>query len=1100
MESAALLRKYVQLRTEGVRDALSPHHVLGLPAGATAEATVLRALRERLEQVSRVPAASEAEVSHVRMLLHASAAVMLSEGVGLRAMAGEGVIGLEPAPGGIGLGATGTGTAQVGRREDALSFAQPPEKLSVGSPLVGSAMGVRSGGAARGFDDALRIALGLHGGWNKRTMHHARLLAMSHGVGAHALVESLRRVGGERGSVGSGLGGLPLVGMRGSGPRELGARATPAQRDGRVHGAAENVGRGANEQSAQAAASAGAFVYDGPVEDPNAGVKRLFVGAGVGAALLLVVALALRYTIWRTPALVPGQPVAAGGAGAATTDGRGVGAGASGIASERANEMAAQSAAEGAENRAAQRAADRSVQELLAALQQAAMRGGVQRGTGTGEALPEATTATSTQPELSQPELFKPDPAKPVPVARDLDGSLVSFRDAMEELGQAWVSGSEQQLVAVSNAVVEYLYRVGDSDAHAQAAAAIIAGPALGVFGESGRLESGEAMRASVLSAGLLSRLRSERDLPWGTLERINRAGTVVFGAIGEPKAEGRRGLLGGAEAALRALPARLTALPKVDVPSAEKLWKAWRESAAALAGGNDAALAQHVLGALDVLVGSGLSPAQRPVVLVGYRALVPSAGFGIGIGSGVGQASAQATEKQAETLAGRASRQRLLGWLASPGVGSEHVSVMVSTLIESKQGGLDLSMSLTAGASEAERATLRERLAALWDMAAGEDEATETIARWRSLAEARRQVLPEGSGRTQTVMRLVEAASLNTIAWQIVLGDLEVANASLGGDGTMSMPEAALRPLSTARLIATVGSGAWGEAYVQAGANPTRRLEVLRNAGGVSNLLEARVLLEETLRGATAELRGRARSLAEANADDPMVLSAMLDLSATAPAVADLLPFYERVSGKKLGSVRDAAWRVRLRQGVMERLIQRIAQGEADDVRDIAIGQRVLGGVYEQRGFVLDSWRRSGLGLAPGVLPARADDADPTQLSEAMVGATAAYVRTLYVPPAGAGVASVEDVLVVLEQRLRVARGRPQQFVARQLALLELQASVAVTRAPGQAARVREVLDGALRDAARRDADRADRVLSQMATIEQAMLELWWIALGGGE
>jgi hypothetical protein len=519
-------------------------------------------------------------------------------------------------------------------------------------------------------------------------------------------------------------------------------------------------------------------------------------------------------------------------------------------------------------------------------------------------------------------------------------------------------------------------------------------------------------------------------------------------------------------------------------VPEAQGLWEAWRESARALAAGDEARLGQHALGAIDTVLSSGQSPAQQPMVLMGYRVLVPAAGFG-----------ASATKDQASV----ASRQRLLGWLASPGVGPEQVSVIVSSLIEGKLAGVDLSMSLTAGASESDRALLRERLAALWDMAAGDDAATEVIERWRGIAGSKREGLVEGATRTQAVMKLVEAASLNTLAWQIVLGDIEVAKAGLGDGGTASLPEAAIAPMNIARLTVIVESGAWGERYVLAGANATKRLEALRSAGGVSNLLEARILVQETMRGATPELRGRARSLTEANAENTMVLSAMLDASASAPPVAELVPFYERLSGVKIGSVRDPGWRVRLRQGVMQRLIQRIAQGANEDVRDIATGQRVLGGIYEQRGFALDNWRRVGMGLAPSVMPVRADDADPTELSEKLVGNIAGYVRTLYVPVVGGGAPSLEETLALQEQRLRVARGRPQQFVARQMAMLELQASVAIARAPAEAARVRSVLEGARRDVARRDADRADRVLTQMVTLEQAMLELWWIALGGG-
>jgi hypothetical protein len=409
--------------------------------------------------------------------------------------------------------------------------------------------------------------------------------------------------------------------------------------------------------------------------------------------------------------------------------------------------------------------------------------------------------------------------------------------------------------------------------------------------------------------------------------------------------------------------------------------------------------------------------------------------------------------------------------------------------------------MTLSAASNESDRALLRERFAAVWGLSqadgATSDRASEALAKWRAIAdpvreEASRETNSGEQPRREALVRLVKSAYANTIAWQIALGDLDVALASLGNDRTPDLISASGQKYNVFYIYAKPNASSWGIRYVLASSNAARRLEALRDAQVIENLLEARSAVDESLRGISAEHRAAGRRLIERDADSQFVLAAMLDASASAPPVADLRPLYERLMGERLPAFTDPAWRIVMRRALIRRVIQGIAKDNDDQFRDIVAGQRLLSDTYEDRLLALENHRRRDLGQAPLAMQPRLAEPDPAPLAKQLTANVAAYTRNLFVQP-GVRMQTPDEVMNILSQRLRSARSRPQETVAHQLALLELQATIVASRAPANAPAAKARIDKA-----RAEIARATDVIKQMQLCESAMLDLWHLGFGG--
>lgn len=1184
-DSAALLSKYIGLRTAGGIDDLAPHTVLSLPKTGASEPQVLAALRDKLSLVQRVPATSDAEVSHVRMLLHASAAVMLAQNLGSEtadidhapaSQSADRLANASPTQQASTRGSANTSAlshnlasdlgpttwsampATRQRQEELIDLAAPEVPLhdvdrqsaaarrdaqldrfalaasphtSSSSPndrLRASQAPLRERATAERstLEQELFVTLAMCGGWNARSMQRVQLLAASRGLAPTELVATLHR------AMQLATGEAPLspratgrvsqpMSQPVSQPATMPASASVSRPQATTRALeAQSAAHASSTQSARNEASGvRASIGHAPRDeaeslpqnaqtvdaefDPSSQhadavaskLKMMFVGGATGAVLLLVVALTLRYTIGRTPAAAPATTPTPGTPSATNAGITAANATGSNDATSLRSAPDAISASASQANTSpsvpqntTQAGGNRSVQELLAALQAAAAQGGVQR-------VPASLSQSAPAADDVAPQSLPKAPP------RDLDGSLIRFREAIEELGERWVAASEQQLPAISNAALEYLYRVGDSDVHAQGAIAVLAEPARLLFAQdASALLTPQQLRAGVLSAGLLARMRGERDLSWSMRTAIERASDAVFAATGAPAAGENSTLAQGAATALRALPARLLAQPRTATIDASPLWQAWRECASAATTARSDPHTQLTLAAVESLLASPLAPAQHPVVLAGYRSLIPSLPWGEAASASTGAKPHEMTQSAGGTSTNPQQlllRERLLAWLASTSIGADHLSVVIAAMIDGKVPGVDLSMALSASANETDRAALRERFASLWGLqgadAIASDATSDAIGRWREVIQPLRQPLAADADRSAMMIRLVSTAYTNTIAWQLVLGDTSAAKTALDINGGTGVPASATQRPYVFQLLSLPAPEGWSVRYLAAGSNANKRLEALREANTITSLLDARIALDESMRGALPELRSKARQLVEAHVDSQFVLAAALDTTASAPPVAELRSLYERLAGGKLPTFSDAAWRIAFRKAMITRVIGSIAKDNDAQLREMMNTQRLIGETLEDRGLAIENERRRGLGQAALVLPNRADEPDPAALSGPLVASMAAYARGLYVP-SDVSLAKPDQILAVLKQRLRNARSKPQEFVAHEIAMLELQALVAASRTPKHAQAVQQLLA-----AAKLNIARADDVLEQMLLCESAMHEIWVLTLGGG-
>lgn len=1179
-DSAALLTKYINLQVTGNVDDLAPHSVLGLPKDGATESQVLQALRAKLQVAQSVPATSDAEVSHVRMLLHASAAVMLAQGLGISSslessqkasIAGSGVgqprsvlapsdqrpitwasMPLQNRDGGqdelIDLAAPATPVSSASVHASARKGASLPvyatgddARTVPAKPHVQPAQSEAQPGRTP-FEQELFVTLAVCGGWNAKSMHRVQMLAAARGIAPKELLRTLERATQLAATVATPAASIvsravptapqqPQMVSRPAATATSADFGAPLHRSSPISSGQSAFGLPAVNQTAtvapevlggqrqtftasgtsvRPAAAAGATGVHEPIIDPfesgydrtTSAIRAWLIGGTAGAALLIVVALTLRYTIGRTPSAIvqtaggtaPAAPLATNGNAAPPLNAESAQAQTTGNVTNNAatgQDAASQgSVKQGFVTQASaspRTGGNRSVQELLAAINSAAVQGGIQR-------VPTSIQQT-TDPAAKSP----PIATKPLQ-ARNLDGSLVAFRDAFEEFSQRWISSSQQQLPALSNAVLEYLYRVGDSDAHAQATLAIIAAPAQDVFGKGSSAPlSPASLRASVLSMGLLARLQAERDLSWSMRSTIDRACDEVFqSASDQVKGAASAGTLSyGASIAIRSLVPRLLAQPRTQTTDAAGLWTAWKECTGAVHPTDTLIHSTMVLGAIDTLVNSAIPPSQHPIVLAGYRSLVPALSWNnLPSQTTPGAKPHDAAGTSAASPLQRAAQSRLIAWLASPNAGSDHLSVIISSMIDAKAPGVDISMSLSASANETDRAQLRERFAALFGLDVGvegtTDAATAALARLRELASPLQVPLAsQGAQRSEVLTRLAMCSYANTIAWQLVLGDVEIAQASLGGFGVPDVITAAGKGSALFHLTVIPHSTSWGVRYVIAGSSAAMRLDALKDAATVENMLEARAALDEAMRGTSPEHRSRGRKIIESNPDNRFALAAMLDLSSNAPPAMDLRSLYERLAGEPLPAFADPAWRIALRKSMIRRVIQSIARDQDDQLRDVVAAQRFVGQAYEDRLLTFENTRRRELGQQPLVMQQRPQDPDPSTSLQAITNAVAAYSRNLYVS-SGVSVTTPDSALAVLTQRLRNVKSKPQEIVAHQMAVLDMQGYIVASRAPQSAEQAAQRIA-----AAKIDVAKASDVLTQMQLCENAMLDVWMLAFG---
>lgn len=653
---------------------------------------------------------------------------------------------------------------------------------------------------------------------------------------------------------------------------------------------------------------------------------------------------------------------------------------------------------------------------------------------------------------------------------------LLGFEATADELG------------AAQDAVVEGVYRVSASPTDLARVLGAI-GSGAGVVSEKGEVASWRVAEA-MWTGGMAARLMRERDLPpvagrW--IQGLTDEGSWRGLASEESTFSG-----GGAVGAMALVPRLVPREVSADAEASTKGWKAWVEGVGKLSL-PERNRERLVLMALDAVLRDGADP------------MINKAAF-----DAVGELCGAVSWRE-----GSEARGWLMRWFDSPGVTSGDLHAVTVALVgRVRAPGLDSTMALPGSADESARAELRDRYREAWGLEAlGARDARASA--WVEWAEE-----VKGNGRGQggagALARAVRLARVNLAAEAIAQGrtgyfkpsDADVAaleegaGRSAAGGGWTGAPRRAPADVLTPEV-------AWAARYAGARSNIPVRRELL--AGYVPSEewidLEASLIVQEAVRGSPDDVRGMARRIVETQRGRAAFVNALLNEVATMPAVKGNVALVAVVSGSRVPGVKDAGWRVGARRALVERLLELVAgTGERSTVDGLAA---LLEEAYAKRAALA--------GASPSAPPESAAELEKKEKGEEAgeAGEVAAATPGGVAPGAeesaralasrlalaardriatGREVYTLEEIRSRREGRLKLARGRVQEFAVEQLAVCETLAYVTAGEVPGRAERVLGILSQLAEE--RRG---AKGVLEQVEACERAMTELWLVRLKGG-
>jgi hypothetical protein len=652
---------------------------------------------------------------------------------------------------------------------------------------------------------------------------------------------------------------------------------------------------------------------------------------------------------------------------------------------------------------------------------------------------------------------------------KDPDAALARFEKVYVEMSRRWREATPDRHVAAVDRLVEFLYRAASRPEVAEKAVGVMVMASAPLSG-AGPLNADQVL-SSAWSAGVLARVERERDLPSAVRRKVQEALRAAFPGTSGP---GEATFRSGCVAALATMPARIMPDPKnsndAEVKRAMESWRAWLDAVAAVGGHGSPLYMRTTLLALDSLLTNGADPMLDKATFEAITLLATSVTW----------------RKDDE------SRLWLLRWFETPAITSADLYAVTAALAgRSGAEGVDISMVLSANASEGARAEMRDRYAAVWGMTEGESRDV-LVQRWIDAARDELGAMDAGGTTTLAIFESVyQLARLNKAAGLLWAGAVEdiadlmspIARISSG----FPTQRAGHIPIDLGRYIGTDqqqgGTEAeWVVRYLGAGHNIPVRRELLREVFLAPDVRMAEVLVQEACRGSPAQVRLEAREVVRKHANEPTIVHALLEFAPMMPATRENSALVEEVTQVVLPPVRHATWRVEVRRALVERLMQLLA-GESELAQVDRIAE-VLAGMY----------------FDPPPAPPNPDGSTSAAPVTPPVEEAVVHQRLKWLREAEQLVPSNREPfnLAQIERRRRaraeLARGRVQAFAAEQIAVCELMAYVCVAEQPARAPQAARVLDELTEE--RR---RARHIFEQLLAGERARMRLWLLRFGGG-
>jgi hypothetical protein len=612
------------------------------------------------------------------------------------------------------------------------------------------------------------------------------------------------------------------------------------------------------------------------------------------------------------------------------------------------------------------------------------------------------------------------------------------FEHAVVTLANNWPRVRADQREAALGQVIDHLYLVRDDDAALLRVVGFLTGP-LSASGTE------PTLAARVWQVGAMVRLSKEQNLPAPAVEGLR--GFLLARAPLEARAAGD--FAAGLTVALRA---ELAAIAQSDgFDTSPQAWDAWLACAQGLASSEPALAHRLMLAGLEAVLLHGPEPTDEAVFQIVRKLVV-------------------ALQWRPEDE----SRGRLLAWFDDPAVTIADLHALTNVLATASGApGVDPTMVLPVLASQTQRAQVRDRFAAAWNvqstLAHGE-----VANRWLNEALRHLQAPPENESVAHAVDAAV-SARLNAAAellWQGQANEADVVLLQLrdGLDSGQARMTAGTRSIY---MASHSDPSPWALRYLSQ-RRPELQADLLDELAndGLEHAVDAEIVAEAFLRGTSIGVRDRASRILMGNASKPVTIAAVLETFPLPGGDQRRREMVELVTGVRLPSGDN--WELVARRTLVERLLQLMAsEGELARIDHAADAIA--------RAYTLSlSW---GSGSQ-----AQADN--PPELSVELLWNRARQRADRVVPPA-IWPWSPGEVDRRLTGRTRLARGRVQWFAAYQSALVEITLYNTAAERPSLAMRLDDELEK-MRES-RRD---ARGVLEQVSIVERARLESWRLRL----
>lgn len=508
-----------------------------------------------------------------------------------------------------------------------------------------------------------------------------------------------------------------------------------------------------------------------------------------------------------------------------------------------------------------------------------------------GQLFPTAPAARSTEPAAAptssattEGERFVQRLTSAVEgLSLDSESAATELEVLLREAGVKWADLGGVELGVVQRCVVDLMYKSESSESPLRFVDALTT--------ESAGTRTRPGVLRAIWQAGILNRLSRERDLTATVRLAIeDRLARLLSGErpAGDPPFEA------GAIALL------LATADSIAEEGVQDAWGGW-------------------LAAVDAV--SRLQPARRTDLLL--------AGLTSAIEGFDKQGNARFLAETAALIAWHRepAAQR---WLVARFDGldtSKDALVALTRAIASRSSvpGVDATMALTSGASEASRRELRDRYAELFGLSAAAD-VLEIDARISTVISELEGAGSDTGSIEESVRAAVVWSRVSEAAWLRWRGVSDRAAGVLEGvQAPIAAPVGPQRGRD--RSLRRDDPPTWARAYLNAGSDiGARTTLLLQYPMSDAHPADAEIVMGEALRGSPAQVRESARLVVTASSTSPLMVNAMLESLPTAPRTLVTAEIIAALTGRLHVAIDRPDWRIETRRLLVERLLALMA------------------------------------------------------------------------------------------------------------------------------------------------------------------------------